>query len=290
MDLIVLYHGAAALATPRIRVIIYTGKHFKNEKRQSIMKKNLKLISIVFGALLTIFALLPCFVYGLINIGVWFPAMLGVFFIAFPFIDPAVKKLLKKAYKPVRTVFSSIFCIGAVYMLVMLCVIAAGSYVHVSLNPDAVIVMGGGIEGDRPQLLLQYRLDAAYDYLTAHPDIVCVVSGGEDSNSDRTEADVMKQYLVEKGIAAQRILMEDKSADSHENLAFSAEILKANGIGNKVVIVTDRFHQYRSSLYAEHAGLESTPYCSGSPYLLQQSFWIREALAMLKYYLIMLAG
>ncbi|HNX14054.1 MAG TPA: ElyC/SanA/YdcF family protein [Oscillospiraceae bacterium] len=254
------------------------------------MKKNLKVISIIFGLFLTVFALLPYFVYGLINIGVWFPAILGVFFIALPFINPVARKLLKKAYLPVKIFFWSVFCVGAAYMLVMMAIVARGSYVATFANPDAVIVMGGGIEGDRPQLLLQYRLNAAVEFLNVHPGITCIVSGGEDSNSDRTEADVMKQYLVEKGIAASRVLMEDKSTDSHENLNLSAEILKINGFGNKVVIITDRFHQYRSALYAKHAGLDSTPYCSGSPYLLQQSFWIREAFAMLKYYLITGSG
>ena len=250
------------------------------------MKKSLKIISVVIGILLTAFALLPCFIYGVINIGVWFPALLGLFFVALPVIAPTAAKLLKRAYKPVKTVFWSLFCIGAAYLVVMITVVAAGSFVPPAASPDAVIVMGGGIKDDRPQLLLQYRLDAAIGFLTEHPDLICIVSGGEDSNSDRTEADVMKQYLVEKGIAADRILMEDKSADSHENMNFSAEMLKENGLGNKVVIITDRFHQYRSSLYAKHAGLESTPYSSKSPFILQQSFWVREAFAMIKYYII----
>lgn len=250
------------------------------------MKKNLKIISIIFGILLTAISLLPYFVYGVINIGVWFPVLLGIFFIALPVIAPISAELLKRAYKPVKTVFWTLFCIGAAYLLVMITVVAAGSFTPTAANPDAVIVMGGGIKDDRPQLLLQYRLDAAIGFLTEHPDLICVVTGGEDSNSDRTEADVMKQYLVQKGIAADRILIEDKSTDSHENLKFAARILKESGLGNKVVIITDRFHQYRSSLYAKHAGLESTPYSSKSPYILQQSFWVREAFAMIKYYII----
>ena len=250
------------------------------------MKKNLKILLAVLGVVLILFSLLPLFVYGLINIGVWFPSLLGIFLIALPVIAPAAEKLLKTAYKPVKTVFWTAFCIGTFYLLGMIAVVAGGSYVPAVENPDAVIVMGGGIEGDRPQLMLQYRLDAANDFLTAHPDVICVVSGGEDSNSDRTEADVMRQYLVEKGIAPERILMEDKSTDSNENLSFSAEILNEFGIGNKVVIVTDRFHQYRSSLYATHAGLDSTPYSSDCPYILQQSFWIREAFAMIKYFIV----
>jgi len=250
------------------------------------MKKAHKIISIAFGTALTLFSLLPYFVYGLINIGVWFPALLGIFFIALPFIDPIVERIFKKASKPIKAVFWSIFCIGIAYMVIMISIVAVGSYVTVSENPDAVIVLGCGIEGDHPKLMLQGRLDAAYDYLTAHPDVICVVSGGEDSGSDRTEADVMKQYLVERGIAGERILEEDKSTDSHENLAFSAEILKEAGIGNRVVIVTDRFHQFRSSLYAKHAGLESTPYSARCPYLLQQSYWIRETFTMIKYFIV----
>lgn len=250
------------------------------------MKKITKSIFIGSGIFLIAFSLLPYITYRIINIGVWFPALLGVFFITLPAIATVLKKLLKKTYRPVKIIFWAIFCIGSAYLLVMMAVIAGGSFVPATANPDAVIVMGGGIEGDRPQLMLQYRLDAAADFLQTHPGVICVVTGGEGSNSNRTEADVMKQYLAEKGIAPERILTEDRSTDSNENLKFAAKILEENGIGHKVVIITDRFHQYRSALYAKHAGLDSAPYSSESPYILQQSFWIREAFAMIKYFII----
>ena len=63
---------------------------------------------------------------------------------------PTAKKLLKKAYKPIKIIFWLLFCTGAAYLVVMITVTAVGSYVPVSSNPDAVIVMGGGIEATGP--------------------------------------------------------------------------------------------------------------------------------------------
>ena len=70
-----------------------------------------------------------------------------------------------------------------------------------------MIVLGAKIIGDRPSRMLRNRLDAAYAYLQAHPDAVGIVSGGQGSDEQYSEAYVMEQYLLSKGIPAERLVL-----------------------------------------------------------------------------------
>ena len=88
-------------------------------------------------------------------------------------------------------------------------------------TPCTVVVLGCKVKGTVPSLMLQRRLEAAKDYLQQHPDIPCIVSGGKGTGEDISEAQAMKTYLTAAGIAADRILMEDRSTDTHENRFWS---------------------------------------------------------------------
>lgn len=109
---------------------------------------------------------------------------------------------------------------------------------------DYIIVLGAQMKPAGPSAVLKFRLDAAYEYLTENENTICVVSGGQGPNEPCTEAQGMYDYLVEKGIAPERILMEDKSTDTSENIAFSAEIIGRTD--KDVGIVTNNFHVFRA--------------------------------------------
>lgn len=122
----------------------------------------------------------------------------------------------------------------------------------------AIIVLGASVRNDMPSPSLKYRLDAAYEYAVKHPDIPVVVSGGQGSDESRPEADVMAEYLIEKGLSENRIWKEDQSKSTQENFLFSKEVLKQHGIAanDPIVFVTNQFHCYRAEGYARKAGLE----------------------------------
>ena len=113
-------------------------------------------------------------------------------------------------------------------------------------TPCTVVVLGCKVKGTVPSLMLQRRLEAAKGYLQQHPEVSCIVSGGKGTGEDISEAQAMKTYLTAAGIAADRILMEDRSTDTHENLLFSKQILEQQGLPNRITILTDGFHQYRA--------------------------------------------
>ena len=92
----------------------------------------------------------------------------------------------------------------------------------------------------------------------------------------------MKQYLMEKGIEGERILKEDRSVNTDENLAFTKTVLEQNGLSNDIVVITDGFHQYRASLIAEKQGLESYSISCETRTDLVPTYWVREWFALAK--------
>lgn len=143
---------------------------------------------------------------------------------------------------------------GALVFIVVEGMILAQFGAKASSDADYMIVLGAQWKSTGPSYVLQKRLDKAVEYLQENPDTKVIVSGGQGSNEPITEAAGMKSYLVEKGIAQERIWVEDKSTNTYENLVFSAELLEKEK--DTVVLVTNNFHVFRACKIAEKQGYE----------------------------------
>lgn len=149
-------------------------------------------------------------------------------------------------------------------------------------NLDYLVVLGAMIdENGSPKSALRYRLDVAVEYLNNNPDTICIVSGGQGDDEPQTEASAMKVYLQKKGISASRILEEDKSTTTAENLEFSKKLIDSSTAS--VGVVTNNFHVWRSLAIARKVGLNDV-YGLSSPldsqYLAQAT--VRECFAIAK--------
>ena len=91
--------------------------------------------------------------------------------------------------------------------------------------------------------------------LNENPDTLCVVSGGQGINEPFSEAEGMADYLIEHGIEASRILLEDKATNTAENIILSKTLMEPayNGVG----IVTNNFHVFRAVQIAKAKGLKN---------------------------------
>ena len=150
---------------------------------------------------------------------------------------------------------------------------------------SAVIVLGAGVNGRTPSLTLQTRIEAAAVYLKAHPDIPAVLSGGQGPGEDITEAQAMYTALTARGIPAERLLLEERSTSTAENIAFSRELLAERGIdaAGTVAIVTNDFHQYRAQRIAADNGLKTVGVPAELPWWwLTANYYVREAFALVK--------
>lgn len=146
-------------------------------------------------------------------------------------------------------------------------------------EPGAVIVLGCQVRGEEPSLMLAKRLDAALEVLNKYPNALCVVSGGQGSGEDISEAEAMRRYLAERGVSAERIISEDRSVDTRENIRYSAELLKERGI-DRAIIVTNEFHQYRADIYARRNGLTVGHHSGKTPLHNLLNYWVREWAAL----------
>ena len=100
-----------------------------------------------------------------------------------------------------------------------------------------IIVLGAGLHKDKPSKLLQCRLNKAYDYAAAHPDTLVITSGGQGRDEWLPEGDAMRDYLIAKGLPADRVLAESGSTSTEENFAFSLTILREHGFDETTPIV-----------------------------------------------------
>lgn len=146
-------------------------------------------------------------------------------------------------------------------------------------SADCVIVLGCKVQGDQPGRMLTKRLERALELLTENPQAVCVLSGGKGVDELIPEGEAMKNWLTEKGISEERLIAENRSTSTEENLRFSAELLNERGFAGSITIVTNDFHQYRAEIYAMRAGL-SVSHSSASSGMALPNYYFRELLAL----------
>lgn len=149
-------------------------------------------------------------------------------------------------------------------------------------NTNAV-VLGCSVRGSRPSTILKERMDAAYEYLIKNPEAFCVLSGGQGPGEDISEAECMFRYLTGKGIAEERLLMEDASTTTEENLTFSMRLLEEEGLAGEITIVTSEFHEYRANKTAERLGITSYSTPSHTFILYLPTYYVRELYGILYY-------
>lgn len=153
-------------------------------------------------------------------------------------------------------------------------------------DTEYIVVLGAGLHGDVPSLSLTDRLNAAYDWLSEHPDCVAVVSGGQGPGETMTEGEAMSVWLEAKGIDPERIIVEDKATSTQENLENSFALIRERGgepSGN-TAIVTSEYHLYRAKALAANLGVECYGVAGRTSWpTLALNYFIREGFAVTYY-------
>ncbi len=151
----------------------------------------------------------------------------------------------------VRGMFALLIA-GLVVLLLLGSRIVAGMHEQPEADLDYVIVLGAQVRGKRPSRALRRRLERAAEYARENPDTVLILSGGQGPDEGISEAECMRRYLTEQGIEEKRLLLEDKSTTTRENLRFSAKLLDKEE--DRVGIVTNNFHICRALMVARRQG------------------------------------
>ena len=112
---------------------------------------------------------------------------------------------------------------------------------------EYIIVLGAHVEGTRLTLALLERTRRALQYLQENPETKAVLSGGKGTGEAITEA----QAMTEHGIKGERLILEERSTSTAENLKFSLDLI---GLDHSVGVVTNHFHVFRGTAIGRKCG------------------------------------
>lgn len=236
------------------------------------------IISAVFMALFILF-LLPV-TAGIKNIGNIAGAFVsGVLTLIFFFWSRFTQIVASLWEKPAGRAAVSV--IGAVSGVCVLLALVISGFMIKEMNDKpkcetTIIVLGCQVKESGPSLMLLRRLNTAYSYLVENEDINVIVSGGQGADEPCSEASCMYDYLVSTGISPDRIYIEDKSANTEENIVFSKELIEREGLCPEITIVTDGFHQLRADMFAKEQGIRAYNISAPTALWLVPTYWVRE--------------
>ena len=183
--------------------------------------------------------------------------------------------------KGLKIAVIAVFAIG-----LLVFVIAEGCIVsQMSAEPkedlDYMIVLGAQVHGERPSRALKLRLEKAAQEWERCGKPTLLLSGGQGDGESITEAECMKRFLVEKGIPEDKMILEDESVSTMENLQFCARLSDCKE--KKTGIVSNNFHVYRALKLAKKQGYQDVCGVSaGSDWRYQIHYMVREAFALVK--------
>lgn len=154
-------------------------------------------------------------------------------------------------------------------------------------DKDYLIVLGCAIRRDgTPTPLLRGRLERALRFArdqeaqTGRAPIF-VLSGGQGADETVSEAECMRRWLAEQGVPEERMLLEDRSTDTAENMAFSKELIFARDPAARVAFSTDKFHVFRAGLKARRVKLRAVGMGSKSKWYFWPNAAVREFVGLL---------
>ena len=181
-----------------------------------------------------------------------------------------------------KKICSAVILLIAIGFVAIECVIIGYGHSVPEKGADYVLVLGAQVKGQNLTYALQTRLDVAYEYAVDNPDTVVIVSGGQGPGEDVTEAYAMAEYLKKKGLDEKRMLLEEKSTSTYENIEFSKQLMDSTE--DSVVLVTNYFHVFRGVGVARKQGLSNVEGL-GAPtkWYTAPNQYIREVFAVIKY-------
>lgn len=257
----------------------------KNNRRGKGRFVWLRAICMMIGIFCFAWFALPLSLSVSLNIGNFTGLAVSVLLCLYGLLMPWVHDILAKwrVHKVLRWLYRGILGIIA---LVVLLVMVESTCMIVAANKEpgpgaTVVVLGCRVYGERASLSMIERLDAAYEYLTEHPESVCVLSGGKGDGENITEAECMYRYLINKGIAASRLYKEEASATTRENLLFSEQLMKEQGLPTDIAIATSEYHMYRAGMIADKLNITWAAVPGKTAIWLFPTYYVRELYGIL---------
>ena len=154
-------------------------------------------------------------------------------------------------------------------------------------DKDFLIILGCGFRKDgTPSPLLRGRIDRALAFARRQKaetgkDLIFVTSGGQGPDEPCSESACMKRYLLEQGIPEERIIEEDRSTDTRENMRFSKEKIWQVNPEGKIAFSTTNYHVFRSGLYARRVKMKAQGMGAKTKWYFWPNASVREFVGLL---------
>ena len=149
------------------------------------------------------------------------------------------------------------------------------------IESDVIIVLGAQVKEDgTPSVALERRLTAALQSYQEKRQTI-IVCGAQGGNEPRAEGDVMRDWLLARGVAEPDVVAETESFNTRENLQNARTIMQERGLTQALVVTSD-YHVARALMLCRQEGVAATG--KGSPskpeYFIKNHF--REGLSWIK--------
>ena len=212
--------------------------------------------------------------YGVLNFGNIAGMALGGLYVIFGL-------LINRLDTPNQILSAVIaFCVLSLIVLKMRDIYMTGK--TTADREQVILVLGCRVRGNEPSTELVKRADAAYKFLLSNPQSVAILSGGQGRDENISEALCMQNILIDRGIIKDRLILEDKSSSTEENIRYSLEIMAELGMKREAAVVTSMYHQKRAQLICKRYGLSVKAVSSKTKTALLPTFLMREIFALAK--------
>ena len=144
---------------------------------------------------------------------------------------------------------------------------------------DYIVVLGAGLTGSRVTPLLAARIEKGIELLDHNPKAALIMSGGQGPGEDIPEGRAMADYAIHRGVDADKIIVEDRSASTEENLLFSRELKQKER--PRVIVVTTAYHVFRALLLARQQKMACVGFGARTKWYFTLNALLREFIGYL---------
>jgi uncharacterized SAM-binding protein YcdF (DUF218 family) len=163
--------------------------------------------------------------------------------------------------KRVAQLLALVLCVGSLYVGLTVFEVWRVGRTQSTTQVDAIVVMGAAQYDGVPSPLLKARLMHAFDLWKQKIAPRIVLTGGNKPGDRFTEASASAIFLRQQGVPQEELLQESLSRSTYEALRNVRDLVKndVNFAGiERIVIVTDPFHELRSRLTAKEWGFDAS--------------------------------
>ena len=301
-------YGAVSLYS--LAIVVYTCYYFINFANDTFKHFLYRIYET--GVLFAIVASLPMFVvsFAMAFSNIWLVRhegfrpvnLLGIFLGIFTFIgtlfvyegrylfygtNAVVYKIYDTLYFMLSYTVSFMECL---FLFIMLTAFMSTRY-KPPYNKDYIMILGCGIRKDGGLTpLLRGRADAALNFEAAQYEQTgkhakFIPSGGQGSDEIISESEAIKRYLLEKGVPEERILKEDKSVNTFQNILFSKQVIE-NDAGSaeniKAAFATTNYHIFRGYVLSQKHNLDAQGISAKTKWYFYPNAFLREFVGLLR--------